>query len=139
MKQILGNQIAMIFQEPMTSLNPVFTIGDQVSESIILHNPQLSKADIKNKAVDMLRLVGIPAPEKRYHEYPHHPRCDRSHYSCSIRCDILSRPCSRYTGTDHAPCLRFDLDSRYCRQKRVNHHGHSLCGICELSPHEIRI
>jgi oligopeptide/dipeptide ABC transporter ATP-binding protein len=71
MKQILGNQIAMIFQEPMTSLNPVFTIGDQVSESIILHNPQLSKADIKVKAVDMLRLVGIPAPEKRYHEYPH--------------------------------------------------------------------
>lgn len=71
MKQILGNQIAMIFQEPMTSLNPVFTIGNQVSESIILHNPQLSKEQIKAKAVDMLRLVGIPAPEKRYHEYPH--------------------------------------------------------------------
>lgn len=71
MKQILGNQIAMIFQEPMTSLNPVFTIGNQVSESIILHNPTLSKEVIKNKAVDMLRLVGIPAPEKRYHEYPH--------------------------------------------------------------------
>jgi oligopeptide/dipeptide ABC transporter ATP-binding protein len=71
MKQILGNQIAMIFQEPMTSLNPVFTIGNQVSESIILHNPTLSKEAIKTKAVDMLRLVGIPAPEKRYHEYPH--------------------------------------------------------------------
>lgn len=71
MKQILGNQIAMIFQEPMTSLNPVFTIGNQVSESIILHNPTLSKAEIKTKTVDMLRLVGIPAPEKRYHEYPH--------------------------------------------------------------------
>lgn len=71
MKHILGNQIAMIFQEPMTSLNPVFTIGNQVSESIILHNPTLSKAEIKTKAVDMLRLVGIPAPEKRYHEYPH--------------------------------------------------------------------
>jgi peptide/nickel transport system ATP-binding protein len=71
MKQILGNQIAMIFQEPMTSLNPVFTIGNQVSESIILHNPTLSKDVIKTKAVDMLRLVGIPAPEKRYHEYPH--------------------------------------------------------------------
>lgn len=71
MKQILGNQIAMIFQEPMTSLNPVFTIGNQVSESIILHNPTLSKDVIKTKAIDMLRLVGIPAPEKRYHEYPH--------------------------------------------------------------------
>lgn len=71
MKQILGNQIAMIFQEPMTSLNPVFTIGNQVSESIVLHNPTLSKAEIKTKTVDMLRLVGIPAPEKRYYEYPH--------------------------------------------------------------------
>jgi len=71
MKSILGNQIAMIFQEPMTSLNPVFTIGNQVSESIILHNPTLSKDVIKTKTVDMLRLVGIPAPEKRYYEYPH--------------------------------------------------------------------
>ncbi len=71
MKQILGNQIAMIFQEPMTSLNPVFTIGNQVSESIALHNPKLSNEAIKGKAVDMLRLVGIPAPEKRYYEYPH--------------------------------------------------------------------
>ncbi len=71
MKKILGNQIAMIFQEPMTSLNPVFTIGNQVSESIFLHNPTLSKAEIKTKTVDMLRLVGIPAPEKRYFEYPH--------------------------------------------------------------------
>ncbi len=71
MKQILGNQIAMIFQEPMTSLNPVFTIGDQVSESIIIHNPKLSKAEINLKTVDMLRLVGIPAPEKRFYEYPH--------------------------------------------------------------------
>lgn len=71
MKSILGNQIAMIFQEPMTSLNPVFTIGDQVSESIVLHNPKLNPDEIKTKTVDMLRLVGIPAPEKRYYEYPH--------------------------------------------------------------------
>lgn len=71
MKSILGNQIAMIFQEPMTSLNPVFTIGNQVSESIRLHNKNLSSEQVKNKAVDMLRLVGIPAPERRYSEYPH--------------------------------------------------------------------
>ncbi len=71
MKSILGNQIAMIFQEPMTSLNPVYTIGNQVSESIHLHNSSLPNAEVKKRAVDMLRLVGIPAPEKRYDEYPH--------------------------------------------------------------------
>jgi peptide/nickel transport system ATP-binding protein len=71
MKDILGNQMAMIFQEPMTSLNPVFTVGNQVEESIRLHKKGLSNLQIKEKAIDMLRLVGIPAPEKRYAEYPH--------------------------------------------------------------------
>lgn len=71
MREILGNQMAMIFQEPMTSLNPVFTIGNQVEESIQLHQKNLTKQQMKDKAVDMLRLVGIPAPEKRYDEYPH--------------------------------------------------------------------
>ncbi|MBC7419121.1 MAG: ABC transporter ATP-binding protein [Bdellovibrio sp.] len=71
MRQILGNQMAMIFQEPMTSLNPVFTIGDQIEESIRLHKKGLSNAEIKTRAIDMLKLVGIPAPEKRYEEYPH--------------------------------------------------------------------
>jgi len=71
MRTILGNQMAMIFQEPMTSLNPVFTIGDQIEESIRLHKKDLNKAQIKERAIEMLKLVGIPAPEKRYHEYPH--------------------------------------------------------------------
>ncbi len=71
MREILGNQMAMIFQEPMTSLNPVFTIGNQVSESIAQHNKKLSNAEVKKRAVAMLELVGIPAPEKRYDEYPH--------------------------------------------------------------------
>jgi peptide/nickel transport system ATP-binding protein len=71
MREILGNQMAMIFQEPMTSLNPVFTVGDQVEESIRLHKKGLSNAEIKQSAIEMLKLVGIPAPEKRYHEYPH--------------------------------------------------------------------
>lgn len=71
MRMILGNQIAMIFQEPMTSLNPVFTIGNQIEESIRLHKTDLSNAQIKTRAIDMLKLVGIPAPEKRYDEYPY--------------------------------------------------------------------
>jgi peptide/nickel transport system ATP-binding protein len=70
MRSIRGNQIAMIFQEPMTSLNPAYTIGDQISESIILHQRLKKKAALE-KAIQMMTLVGIPAPEKRVHEYPH--------------------------------------------------------------------
>lgn len=70
MQGIRGNDIGMIFQEPMTSLNPVFTCGDQIEEAVILHQ-KLSKEDAKKKALEMLNLVGIPAPEQRYNEYPH--------------------------------------------------------------------
>jgi oligopeptide/dipeptide ABC transporter ATP-binding protein len=70
MRSIRGNKIGMIFQEPMTSLNPVFTIGDQIEESILLHQ-KVSKEEAKLRAIDMLRKVGIPAPEQRYGEYPH--------------------------------------------------------------------
>ena len=71
MRDLRGNQIAMIFQEPMTSLNPVFTCGDQIEESIRLHRPNFTREQVKNQAIEMLKKVGIPAPEKRYHEYPH--------------------------------------------------------------------
>lgn len=71
MRQIRGNDIAMIFQEPMTSLNPVFTCGQQIGEAIALHQKELNKAQVRQKGIEMLKLVGIPAPEKRYDEYPH--------------------------------------------------------------------
>lgn len=70
MNKIRGNNIAMIFQDPLSSLNPVYTIGYQIAESIMLHQ-KLSKKVAYKKAVEMLRLTGIPAPEKRVHEYPH--------------------------------------------------------------------
>jgi oligopeptide/dipeptide ABC transporter ATP-binding protein len=70
MRHIRGNEISMIFQEPMTSLNPVFTVGDQISEAIILHQGA-SKAEARKKAIEMLRLVGIPSPEQRIDDYPH--------------------------------------------------------------------
>src|SRR5690625_5671237 len=60
----------MIFQEPMTSLNPVFTVGDQITESLMLHEKLSKEASIEN-AVELLNLVGIPVPEKRVSEYPH--------------------------------------------------------------------
>lgn len=70
MRKIRGNKIGMIFQEPMTSLNPVFTVGNQIEESILLHQ-NVSKEEAKNRAIEMLKKVGIPAPEQRYKEYPH--------------------------------------------------------------------
>ncbi len=71
MRKIRGNDIAMIFQEPMTSLNPVFTVGNQIAEAIQLHQRGLSRIQIREKTVDMLRLVGIPEPDKRVDDYPH--------------------------------------------------------------------
>lgn len=70
MRQIRGNDISMIFQEPMTSLNPVFTIGSQIIEAIVLHQ-KVSKSEAKNRAVELLKMVSIPDPEKRISEYPH--------------------------------------------------------------------
>jgi oligopeptide/dipeptide ABC transporter ATP-binding protein len=70
MRKIRGNDISMIFQEPMTSLNPVYTVGDQISEAIVLHQ-KLNKEKALKKTVEMLKLVSIPSPESRIHEYPH--------------------------------------------------------------------
>jgi oligopeptide/dipeptide ABC transporter ATP-binding protein len=71
MRQVRGSEIAMIFQEPMTSLNPVYTVGDQIAESVRLHL-KLSKADAWKRAIEMLKKVRVPAAERRVHEYPHH-------------------------------------------------------------------
>lgn len=70
MREIRGNDIAMIFQEPMVALNPVYTVGDQIMEAIILHQ-KVHKDEARKIAIDMLRKVGIPEPEKRVDEYPH--------------------------------------------------------------------
>lgn len=63
MRSIRGNEISMIFQEPMTSLNPVFTVGRQIMESFIIHQ-KLNKKEARTKAIEMIRMVGIPDPEK---------------------------------------------------------------------------
>ncbi len=70
MMDIRGNEIAMIFQDPMTSLNPVYTVGDQIIEVIRKHQ-KLSKKEARMRAIEMLKMVGIPAPESRIDNYPH--------------------------------------------------------------------
>ncbi|MEO7118255.1 MAG: ABC transporter ATP-binding protein, partial [Candidatus Limnocylindrales bacterium] len=70
MRHLRGNEIAMIFQEPMSSLNPVFTIGDQITESVVLHM-KVKKKEAVERAIESLRLVGIAYPERRIKQYPH--------------------------------------------------------------------
>jgi peptide/nickel transport system ATP-binding protein/oligopeptide transport system ATP-binding protein len=71
MRDIRGNRIAMIFQEPMTSLNPVFTVGDQITEAMRAHDGSASEKALRSKAIAALDRVRIPAPDRRFDEYPH--------------------------------------------------------------------
>tara|TARA_R110002096_G_scaffold203718_9_gene389060 strand:- start:5623 stop:6609 length:987 start_codon:yes stop_codon:yes gene_type:complete len=71
LRQVRGNRISMIFQDPMTSLNPYLKISTQLIEPLVLHNPEISKEEALKRAIDELAAVGIPDPEKRIHSYPH--------------------------------------------------------------------
>ena len=70
-REIRGREIAMVFQEPMTALNPLFTVGNQIIEAVQIYQPLISKADSIDAAIDLLRKTGIPEPERRFHSYPH--------------------------------------------------------------------
>jgi len=70
MRELRGNRMSMIFQEPMTSLNPAFTVGEQIAEAILRHR-DVTRAQAKEQAIEMLRRVRIPSPEQRYDDYPH--------------------------------------------------------------------
>jgi len=71
LRKLRGSKLAMIFQDPVTSLNPVFSIGNQVAEAVRVHHPKLSRHATTKKAVELLARVGIPEPDKRAHDYPH--------------------------------------------------------------------
>jgi peptide/nickel transport system ATP-binding protein/oligopeptide transport system ATP-binding protein len=71
MRDVRGSQVAMIFQEPMTSLNPVHTVGFQITEAMRAHDPRASNAELRDRAIEALTRVRIPAPQRRFEEYPH--------------------------------------------------------------------
>ena len=70
-REIRGREIAMVFQEPMTALNPLFTVGNQIVEAVQVYQPLISKADCMSAAIELLKKTGIPEPETRFHSYPH--------------------------------------------------------------------
>lgn len=87
-RSIRGNEIAMIFQEPMSSFTPVYTIGEQISEAIVLHR-NVSRREARQISIDLLAQVGIPAPERRFDEYPHElsgGMCQRAMIAMAISC-----------------------------------------------------
>jgi oligopeptide/dipeptide ABC transporter ATP-binding protein len=71
LRQLRGDDVAMVFQDPMTSLNPVLRVGDQLGEAIATHRPELKRGQVKERVIDLLTLVGVPNPETRYSQYPH--------------------------------------------------------------------
>lgn len=89
LRKIRGNRISMIFQEPMTSLNPVFTIGNQISEAIRLHQG-LNQKEAWDRSIEILQMVGIPSPERRIQDYPHQlsgGMCQRAMIAMALSCN----------------------------------------------------
>jgi oligopeptide/dipeptide ABC transporter ATP-binding protein len=120
-RAIRGNEIAMIFQEPMTSLSPVYTIGNQISEAILLHQ-DVNKAEARKRTIELLDRVGISAPTQRYDQYPHQlsgGMCQRAMIAMALSCNpsllIADEPTTALDVTIQAQILTLlrDLQSEF--------------------------
>ena len=143
MRDIRGNEISMIFQEPMTSLNPVMTIGNQISETIRLHQ-DMTKSQAMEKTVEMLRLVRIPEPKQRAKEYPHQlsgGMRQRAMIAMALACNprvlIADEPTTALDVTIQAQILDLILDLQQRLGTAVILITHDLGVVAETAQHVI--
>src|SRR5688572_16369983 len=139
MRKIRGKEISMIFQEPMTSLNPVFTVGWQVMEAIMLHQ-RVSKAQARQKTIDLFREVGIPEPERRIDSYPHQVSVGQKQrvmiamaLSCNPKLLIADEPSTALDVTIQAQILEILRKLRDERGMSVLFITHDLGVIAEIA------
>jgi oligopeptide/dipeptide ABC transporter ATP-binding protein len=143
MRRICGNDMAMIFQEPMSSLNPVFTIGNQLSEAIRLHQ-RLKEKEARAKSVEMLKTVGIPRAEKVYDEYPHSlsgGMRQRAMIAMALSCRpkllIADEPTTALDVTIQAQILKLMTDLKHSFNTAIIFITHDLGVIAEMAQHVI--
>ncbi len=139
MQSIRGRDISMIFQEPMTSLNPVFTVGAQIMEAIILHQ-RVSKAEARQRAIDLMREVGLPKPEQRVDSYPHQMSGGQKQrvmiamaLSCNPQLLIADEPTTALDVTIQAQILEILRELRDTRGMAIIFITHDLGVIAEIA------
>ncbi|MFH1488211.1 MAG: ABC transporter ATP-binding protein [Pseudomonadota bacterium] len=139
LRRIRGNQIAMVFQEPMTSLNPVFTIGDQVQEGMKIHE-DLTDDQIRERSLNLLKDVGIPSPEERLKDYPHQlsgGQRQRVMIAMALSCNpdlvIADEPTTALDVTIQAQILRLFKDLQRARQMSLLYITHDLGVVSNIA------
>lgn len=143
MQKIRGNDIAMIFQEPMTSLNPVFTIGKQISEAIMLHQ-NVNKKEARDRCIEMLKLVGIPRAEASVDEYPHQfsgGMRQRAMIAMALSCNpkllIADEPTTALDVTIQAQIIELMRDIKKDLNTAIMLITHDLGVVAEMADHVI--
>ena len=139
MQKLRGNELSMIFQEPMTALNPVFRIGEQVDEITRLHNPDMSKEQVKDRTIEMLKLVGIANSEGVYKMYPHELSggmrqrvCIAIGLACNPRLIIADEPTTALDVTIQAQILELMEEIRAKKNTGILMITHDLGVVAEM-------